>query len=84
MLGRDGMGADTCEDDFIAWVQYVTERLGAVLGYAVDVDERGERDVQSDAATGTDEEKEAILQVKESLWQDWCAAGAPGVPVSRR
>lgn len=84
ILGRDGFGATPTEDEFTRWVDFVCERIDAAAGFEVDVKERRERDVQTDAITrANDEQREAIDRAKQNLWQQWCAAGGvAGVEVA--
>lgn len=78
VLGRDGMGADATESDFEAWVAYVCDRMDSRVGFGVDIQERGPRDIQSDAIeSGSEAQQSAVAEAKAALWHDWCAAGAP-------
>jgi hypothetical protein len=78
LLGRDGIGDGADEDNFQSWVAYVCARIDERCGFEVDVDTRGQRDVQSDDIRGgTDEQREAIADAKRSLWDEWCSDGAP-------
>jgi len=77
VLGRDGMG-DADEADFDSWVSYVCAHIDERAGFAVEVETRGARDVQSDAVTGgTDEARETVAEAKAAMWDEWCAQGAP-------
>jgi hypothetical protein len=81
VLGRDGLG-DASEADFDSWVSYVSANIDERAGFEVEVDTRGERDVQSDEITGNDEQRETIGETVAALWEDWCAEGAPSVEVA--
>jgi len=71
------MGTDSTED-FGAWVTYVCEHIDERCGFEVDVDTRGDRDVQSDIIDGgTDAQREIITEAKTAMWDAWCSAGAP-------
>lgn len=73
-LGRDGMGADFSEDDFDAWVAFVSANIADRCGFDVDVEEAGERDVQVDLITNCDsDDKEIIRDAIRSLWDTFCA-----------
>jgi len=77
VLGREGVGD---EQDFAEWVAFVCAHIDERAGLDVDVDVRGERDVQDDQITGADDEQRAaIAEAKRDLWDEWCAQGAPGV-----
>lgn len=74
ILGRDGMGDAADEDDFDAWVAYVTERIDAASGLDVDVQTRGARDVQSTGYPGAmDDEAQTLRDALVTLWADFCA-----------
>lgn len=78
VLGRDGMGADATEEDYGRWVEHVGDRIDERCGFSVCIEGRLRRDVQSDVVThATDEQEQIILEAKQSLWEEWCAAGAP-------
>lgn len=73
ILGRDGFGEGTTEEDFEDWVAFVAERVGAACGFPVEVDERGRRDVQTDDVRGGDDAQyEDVFEAKEALWDEWC------------
>jgi hypothetical protein len=80
VLGRDGMGPNSDEAAFKAWVAYVEDRIDERAGFVVDVEWRGKRDVQSDMVYDCDSEgeKATVEEVKRDLWNEWCAEGAPG------
>jgi hypothetical protein len=72
-LGRDGMGPDATEEDFLDWVSHVSE---AFEGSDVEVELRGTHEVQSKLYESQlctcDEELYSIVQ---DLWDDWCGGG---------
>ena len=78
VLGRDGLGEST-DRDFDAWVAYVSAHIDERAGFTVDVDVAWPRDVQDDRVVGgTDEQRQAVVEAKASIWDDWCADGAAG------
>lgn len=76
-LGRDGMGANATNADFESWVAFVSARIDAACGFEVSVKCHGRRDVQTDAFTGDDVQCETMREAVASLWNQWCAEGAP-------
>jgi hypothetical protein len=78
ILGRDGMGADSGDEQaFGAWVAFVCERIDEATGLTVEVETRALRDVQTDLYRGTDEERRTLREAVEALWERWCGDGAP-------
>lgn len=75
VLGRDGMGPEADESDFLAYVRYVSDRIDEACGFAVDVETRGPRDVQENAVRGLcDDDVEHTVRVAlERLWESFCA-----------
>jgi hypothetical protein len=84
ILGREGLGADEGDEQaFEAWVEYVCDHIDKRCGFGVGVARRGHGEIQTDEIRGgTDEQRETIGYVKQDLWNDWCAEGAPGVEVT--
>jgi hypothetical protein len=76
ILGRDGMGESSPEDDFDSWVTFVTDRIDERTGLDVAVEVRSPRDVQEDAIRGDDAARQTIREAKAALWEEWCASGA--------
>ena len=78
ILGRDGMGGMTVEEDFDRWVAFVCDRIDDACGYEVDVDVRRPRDVQSDRfipGPGEDQDGEMLRRGLVKVWQMWVSEG---------
>lgn len=74
-LGRDGMGPEADESDYLAWVAYVENHIDDATGLDVRVDTRSARDVQDDAIrVYRDGYEEAdVHDALQSLWEAFCA-----------
>lgn len=80
ILGREGMGELSNEDEFEAWYEYVDDRIDELVGFVVLVEYRGKHDVQStDVRADGDDEKQAVKDALVTLWDDFCAEGDPPV-----
>ena len=78
-LGRDGMGGESDEADFDAWVAYVSAHIDEATGLDVTVDTRGKRDVQDDRIRATSDDPansddaQTIRDALVTLWDAFCA-----------
>jgi hypothetical protein len=74
IMGRDGMGPESDEADFEAWVDYVSERIDERSGCDVTIEIRGSRDVQDDKISADSEEgARSINDAKQAIWDEFCA-----------
>lgn len=73
------MGPDATEADFDSFAALVADRIDDVTGLDVEVDQfaftgSGQSEDRIDGAT--DEQREAIREALDGLWQEWCSPSA--------
>lgn len=74
VLGRDGMGPESDEADYDAWVSYVADRIDKRSGLDVTVEESNPRDVQIDQySSDVDGNDEIVAEAISALWEEFCA-----------
>lgn len=70
------MGDDATESDFDSWVNFVSDKLGGLINYEVNVESDNFGTAGDDRIDGADdgqrEELRELLGV--SLWNEWCEA----------
>lgn len=78
-LFADGMGDNATEADFDAFVAYVCDRIDDATGLnvAVEAERYGMAGVTRVQAE-TSEDEQTVRDAVQTLWERWCAEGAPG------
>jgi hypothetical protein len=71
-LAIDAMGDHATAEDVDVWFDYVGDHIEQAVGFPVRV-VRGEATTYDAAATA--EQRQAIYDAIQDLWDDWCAAG---------